>query len=221
MSDLPKGPVRRPRRGWRRAEYASLDFETTGLDLGRDTVVSFGVVPVRGGRVVVGEAVHQLVRPHLPPSPRSQTIHELRPMDLEDAPPLRDARETLRQALRGRYLLVWFADVELNFLMSIFAGPRRAWRRRMIDVRNLAIAVDGQPAAVRKQHGYALASEAERRGVPVASPHDALDDAFVTAQLFVVLARKLPGRPDPTVSELLRAASPLPARVERRFSRGI
>jgi DNA polymerase III epsilon subunit-like protein len=43
-------------------------------------------------------------------------------------------------------------------------------------------------------------------GVPVANPHEAFDDALVTAQLFLVLAPKVPGRPEPTVRQLLRAA---------------
>ena len=33
---------------WRRAAYASLDFETTGLDLDGDDIISFGVIPDRG-----------------------------------------------------------------------------------------------------------------------------------------------------------------------------
>jgi DNA polymerase-3 subunit epsilon len=217
MSTLPARPTPGRRSGWRRAEYAALDFETTGLDFERDAVVSFGVVPVRDGRAIVGESVHQLVRPDVPPSPRSQTIHELRPQDLREAPPLSEARETLRRALDRRYLLVWFADVEVNFLVGAFGGTPRAWRRRTIDVRNLAMEVDAQPRSARRDFGYALSFEAERRGVPVADPHEALDDAFVTAQLFLVLVRKLRGIAEPTVRDLLRLAGPEPP-VERRFS---
>jgi DNA polymerase III subunit epsilon len=204
------------RAAWRRAEYAALDFETTGLDFEHDAVVSFGVVPVRDGRAIVGESIHQLVRPDVAPSPRSQTIHELRPEDLRTAPPLSEARETLRRSLDGRYLLVWFADVEINFLVSAFGGKPSAWRRRTIDVRSLAMAVDAQPRSARREFGYSLSFEAERRGVPVADPHHALDDAFVTAQLFLVLVRKLRGMPQPTVRDLLKIAG-AENLAERRF----
>jgi DNA polymerase III epsilon subunit-like protein len=40
----------------------------------------------------------------------------------------------------------------------------------------------------------------------VANPHEAFDDALVTAQLFLVLASKVPGTPEPTVRQLLRLA---------------
>jgi DNA polymerase-3 subunit epsilon len=201
----PAAPPSRRRMSWRRVEFAALDFETTGLDLARDAVVSFGVVPVRGGRVILAEAVHQLVEPHVPPSPRSQTIHELRPLDLAGSPSMADARDLLSRSLDRRWLLAWFADVEVAFLASIYGTSERLWRRRTIDVRNLAIAADGESRGTRAQPGYALTAEAKRRGIPVVNPHEALDDAIVTAQLFMVLARTVGRGPDPSLRTLLHA----------------
>jgi len=89
----------------------------------------FGVEPLQG-RVVLAEALHQLVDPDVPPSVSSQKIHELRPQDLAGSPRLDEARVTLREAIRGRYLLVWYADVEVNFLSAIFGGSAARWRRR-------------------------------------------------------------------------------------------
>lgn len=184
----PRRPARRTRRlAWREATFASLDFETTGLDLRRDEIVSFGVVPVRSGRVVLGEAGQQLVAPAAPPSPASVRIHQLLPGELASAPGLPRAREALSAALEGRVVLAWFAGVEIAFLARIFGNGRRAWERRTIDVRRLALAVEDLPADSR----ITLTAAAERFGVPVASPHDALDDALVAAQLFLVLAARL------------------------------
>jgi DNA polymerase-3 subunit epsilon len=204
---LPSAPRHARRLEWRDALFASLDFETTGLDFDTDTIVSFGVVPVSGGRIQMRNAVHQLIEPHVPPTPRSQTIHGLRPQDLRGAPPLPEVLGTLRGALDQRFLLVWFADVEMHFLRMIFGGSVRRWRRRTIDVRNLAIAVDGLPADARRQPGYPLTATAERFGVPVANPHDAFDDALVTAQLFLVLTSRLFGG-SPRVRDLVREGRP-------------
>lgn len=206
---LPGAPGRAMRRRpWRQASYVALDFETTGLDYAKDTIVSFGVVPVRAGRVILGESVHQLIQPHVPPSPRSQTIHELRPQDLAGSPRLDEVRHILCASLEGRFLLTWYAQVEVNFLEAVFGGGLRRWRRRTIDVRNLAIAADGQAVSNRDQPGYALSATARRYGVPVANAHDALDDALVTAQLFLVLAEKIPGHPEPTLGDLLLFGRP-------------
>lgn len=104
---LNQGAPRKPpshlrRASWRAAEFAALDFETTGLDYARDAIVSFGVVPVRRGRVIVREAVHQFVEPHVPASPASMTIHQILPNDLAGAPKLHEAREALRLSLEPR-----------------------------------------------------------------------------------------------------------------------
>jgi DNA polymerase III subunit epsilon len=193
-----------PRRGlpWSTTSMVALDFETTGLDADEDHVIAYGAVPIERGRVLVGSARSQLIRPPTPPSPTSQTIHLLRTVDLADAPETRVAAAGLRDALAGRFLVTWFADVEIAFLRRLFGGSVASWRRRVIDVRDMTIVVDGSAAGVRRARGYALTQTADRFGVPVSDPHDALDDALVTAQLFLVLAGRLPGRPTPTAREL-------------------
>lgn len=187
----PRAPARSARaRSWRDVGFVALDFETTGLDRRRDAIVSFGVVPVRGGRVVVGGSIHQLVVPEIPSSPVSMTIHGILPKDLEEAQPLAVAGQTLRGVLEDRFLLAWFATVEIGFLMRLFGRRRRWWARRTIDVRQLAIELEHLDQDVRQS----LSSAAERYGIPVARPHEALDDAMVTAQLFLVLASRLEDR---------------------------
>jgi DNA polymerase III subunit epsilon len=197
----PSAPRRRARRGhWRTTEFASLDFETTGLDYDHDAIVSFGVVPVRSGRVSVAGSVYQLVTPTVDSSARSMTIHEILPRDLLDAPPLEEARATLRSCIEGRFLLTWYAEVELAFLHRTFGGSRRSWVRRTIDVRQMAIALEHAHQDVR----FTLSATAERYGVPAENPHVALDDALVTAELFLVLATKLEERGFGRTSSFLR-----------------
>jgi len=203
VSAAPPKPRRRLRRaGWREVEFASLDFETTGLDYDHDAVLSFGVVPIRGGRVLLREAVHQLVVPHVPPSPTSMTIHHILPADLAGAPSLVEAQQVLRSALAGRFLLAWYADVEIAFLARVFGTRRGSWRRRTVDARRLVLALEGLPGDTRET----LTRTAERYGVPVSSPHHALDDALVTAQLFLVLATRLEERGRSRVRDLIALA---------------
>jgi DNA polymerase III subunit epsilon len=199
--DLPGAPAWSERRGsWRAATFASLDFETTGLDYRRDEIVSFGVVPVRRARVVLREGVHQLVSPAVPSSHASVRIHQLLATELASAPDLASARTRLAEALAGRFVLAWFAELEVAFLSRAFGTALRTWRRRTIDVRRLAIVVERLPRDSR----MTLSAAAERLGVPVASPHDALDDALVAAQLFLVLAARLERAGAGRVADLLR-----------------
>lgn len=213
-----RGPVRPARRlrglPWRSAEYASLDFEATGLDFARDRVISFGAVPIRKGRIEVGEAVYQLVDPgDRPPSAESITVHGIRPVDLREAPSLEAARTNLARALDRRFLIAWYAGVEAAFLSSWFGGGPRRWQRSTIDVRDLMLALEG-PSVGR----LSLSVAAERFGVPVADPHHALDDALVTAQLFLVLANRLVERGGVRIVGDLLAIDPAARAALRRPS---
>ncbi len=205
-AQLPRPPRRGLRRArWRSAPFASLDFETTGLDYLHDDIVSFGVVPIRAGRIAVKASLHQLVDPMIPPSSASVKVHGMRTQDLAGSPRANDARGTLRTALDGCFILSWYAPVEIAFLGRMFEGGRRRFRRRTIGVREIAIGIDRRRGHLSEAAEYSLSSCASRYGVPVASPHDALDDALVTAQVFLVLAARLEREGLVRVGALLRA----------------
>jgi len=184
----PAAPLRRARgSAWRSIELVALDFEATGLDFERDTIISFGAVPIRQGRIEIGACRYQLVDPgEVPHSREAIVVHGLRPLDLEGAPSLESAKDVLGSVIAGRFLVTWWAPVEAAFLDRLFGGGARSWLRRAVDVRDLMIALEGSGAS-----GVTLTEAADRYGVPVADPHHALDDALVTAQLFLVVAAKL------------------------------
>lgn len=189
---------------WRAVDLASLDFEATGLNFERDRIVSLGVVPIEGGRIDVGRAVYELVDPgDVALTGETVTIHGLRPIDVEGASSADAARETLRRALAGRFLITWYATVEASFLAKLFGTRPTRWLRRSIDVRRLVVGLLGAEAA-----RLTLEQAAARFDVPVASPHHALDDALVTAQLFLVTASKLGTMGAGTPRDLMRVGTP-------------
>jgi DNA polymerase-3 subunit epsilon len=215
--NLPGPPRPLRRRPWVEAEFASLDFETTGLDPDRDAVVSFGVVPVRHGRVILTESEYQEVAPEAPLTARSIVVHGLRPLDLQGAPTLSQVLSDLRASLERRYLLAWSADVEAGFLSRAFGGSGRWWRRRIVDVLLLAQIADRLEGRAARPGDYNLTNAAARFGTPVHAPHHAFDDALTTAQLFLVLATKLSTKGYGTPARLLRAGRRLRARGSGRL----
>jgi len=191
MSDAPGRPPWGSRRiHWSKVSFAALDFETTGLDAD-DTVISFGVVPVVDGRIALAGSVYRTVSLESELSAQSIVVHGLLPSDLAGSPSIHRARPTLRDALDGRFLLTWAAEVEAAFLAKVFGGAHGRWLRRSVDVLGLAITADRLGAREPERGDYALTSAAERFGVPVEQPHHAFDDALTTAQLFLILADQL------------------------------
>jgi DNA polymerase-3 subunit epsilon len=213
----PSAPPRRARgQPWRQVELVSLDFEATGLDFDRDTIVSFGTVPVREGRIDIGSADYELVDPgEVAPSPVSITVHGLLPADLRGAQGLDAARASLGRLIEGRFLVTWAGMVEAGFLNRMYGGGVRSWMRRCIDARELMFALEEDPPAP-----FTLTSVAERLGVPIESPHHALDDALVTAQVFLIAAARLEARGVRTVRDLqrtVRSATPVLRRPRAAF----
>jgi len=180
------------RRSWRRTRFAAVDLETTGLDPARDAIVAYGVVPVEDALVRLDLARGGLVAAGRPVTRRAVEVHGIRPVDLVDARPVAEAGAALREALEGTVPLAWTSWVEAAFLPGALGGRPSAWFRRIVDVRRLAMLLDHllgrQPSPAATE---ALAATAARFGVPPDLEHHALWDAFVTAQLFVVVATHL------------------------------
>jgi DNA polymerase-3 subunit epsilon len=169
-------------------------------------VISFGVVPVRGGRILLAESVYQTVLASSPLAGPSIVIHGLLAEDLADSPSMEASRPILHEALHRRFVLAWAAEVEAAFLSRVFGGAPRAWLRRTVDVLGLAVLADQLEGSTMAQGEYALSVAAARFGVPVEQPHHAFDDALTTAQVFLVLASRLAARGDGTPGSLIRAS---------------
>jgi DNA polymerase-3 subunit epsilon len=176
------------------------------LDPRSDDVISFGLVPITGGRIDLSGSRYQEIAPRAELRHSSIRVHHLRTQDLQDAPAIAEVADGFREELDGRFILAWAAGIEIAFLRRIFGGRDRTWRSRTIDVRTLVVALErGTTTEARTEPGwYALGTAAARFGVPVEQTHHALDDAFMTAELFLVAATRYEGHGRSTVRDLAR-----------------
>jgi DNA polymerase-3 subunit epsilon len=182
-------PLNQP---WRTVDYVVVDLETTGLDLHRDAIASYGATVIHDGRMIAAHNVYGLVRPDCALSAASITVHALRPADLADAPPLSEAVDVLDALLADRVLIAHAAWIEQSFLARAFKAHGKRLRCKVIDTAAMARAADlgttprgGEPDLER------LATHLR---LPVDTPHHALGDAVTTAQVFLALAARLAGR---------------------------
>jgi DNA polymerase-3 subunit epsilon len=196
------------RTPWREGRYCVVDLELTGLDPRRDEIVSYGAVPVDGGRVLAQDAVYGLVRPSSPMPSRSVLVHGLRDPDLVDAPEAAVALLELVGAMAGRVLVAHAAQIERAFLRRALRGLGERLRGPVIDTRGLAqlwlAERDGAPTRLASLDELARALR-----LPVHSPHNALGDALTTAQLFIAAATHLDAQRAETVRSLAQAGDRL------------
>ncbi len=215
--DEPRAPGATP---WRQAAYCVVDLELTGLDPREDSIISFGAVPVDGGRVIVRDSRAGLCRPSSPLKVDSIVIHGLRGMDLADAPGPAVALRPLLDAMAGRILVAHSSWVEQSFLQRAFRPLGVRLRGPIIDTVQLGAALG---ARLGRPLGEDLAELVANLGLPAHREHDALGDALTTAQVFIALATLLDRETPQTVATLAgdgRRAALSPARAARRSSVG-
>ena len=185
---LAPGPLRHDPVYW------ALDLETGGLDPRYHDVVSVGMVPIRGGRIRVGESFYSLVKPLRAMTEQSITIHHLDPADLAGAPALEDVLPSIVARLGEGVLLVHCAMVDVPFLRRACARAGVAWPRPLVVDTMRLLARLARRADSEPRPPVALAAARAHFGLPPHRSHHALSDAMATAELFLMLVHRLKAR---------------------------
>lgn len=184
---------------WDAHVYWALDLETGGLDPKCDPILSVGMVPIRDGSIRVGESWTSLVRPD-PGNridPGSIAAHHLVPADVAGAPTLREVLTALDVRLRGAVLLVHQAAIDVAFLKRAYAGNDLRWPKvPVVDTVELLMKAARRarlvnPSAPDTDPELNLNNSRAALGLPDYGRHDALTDAISTAELFLVLRKRL------------------------------
>lgn len=181
----------RPSRNWdyRDVSYVALDFETTGLNAKHDQILSLGWVVIHGNRIALATAEHHVIRIDRAIPPTSAVIHQITDDQAARGELLTSALEALLPVLAGRVLIAHYADIERDFLRM---ACRRLYHKRLplpyiIDTQLLA------QARLERHHIVYMASDlrlyalAARYHLPRLMAHHALNDALLTAELFLAL----------------------------------
>ena len=170
---------------------AALDVETTGLDPGRHSIVSIGIVPFDLDRIGFSRRKHWIVRPRFPLQELSVTLHHITHSDLEAAPDLDEVLDEVLGALAGRLPVVHYRQIERAFMDS-------AVRFRLdepiefpvIDTMELEARLYRQSLGARFKRwlgrrpvSIRLHDSRLRYGLPAYQPHHAALDALATAEL--------------------------------------
>ncbi|MFT3917718.1 MAG: 3'-5' exonuclease [Anaeromyxobacteraceae bacterium] len=184
---------------WDAVPIWALDLELGGLDPLRDPILSVGMLPIRGGRIRLGEAWQSLVRPQGAVRPESIRAHQLVAADLAAAPELDAVLPRIDRRMREGALLVHVTRIDVAFLREAYRRTGLRWPGvPVVDTADLVQRVARREAAgapelaenVVVQLGAARAAH----GLPDYPAHDPLSDALASAELFLVLRAKLGAR---------------------------
>ncbi len=174
--------------------YVVVDTELTGLDERKDSIVSVGAVRMTGSRIELGDTFYRLVSPRTELSAASVVIHEITPSDVKSGPDIASVLAELLEFCGDAVLVGHFIAIDLAFLnreLKRTQGTRienpvldtfsiYEWLRKRDRARNC-------PAT--RISGFRLYDIVKCFDIPVNGAHNAVMDAYITAQL---LQRFLP-----------------------------
>jgi len=158
--------------------WVAIDCETSGLDVKRDRLLSVGAVAVRGGRIQAGDPYEAIVRQSAPSEPANILIHGIGGDAQLAGRDLGQVVQELSAYIGDRIPVGFHAPFDAGILRRHGLHLGRDW----IDLAALA------PVLLRERgKPGALDEWLENCGIASHARHDALGDAFATAQLLLIV----------------------------------
>jgi len=200
----------------RDAKYLVLDTELTGLDEKHDSIVSIGAVRMVGSRIELSDAFYSLVKPDTQFTPKSVVIHGITPSEVLE--------ESRIDMVLSEFLKFCGSDIVIGYCISIdlcflnkamkrilgFTLPNPVvdifsvyeWTRKRTSLRGK----DSLKLPVLKESGlYEMAKFFE---IPINGAHNAMGDAYITAQIFKRLMNIIFNEGIRSINDLLRIGDP-------------
>jgi len=168
-------------------EVVVYDCETTGLNPKKDEIVSIGAVKIRGNKILTNEAMHIFVKPKKEISHKSITIHQIRHCDLEDAVEIEEAIEKFLYFIGNRKLVGYYLEFDVA-MINKYTKPMFGITLPNRQEEVSAIYYD-KKITVIPQGNIDLGFDTilEDLALPKLQSHDALNDAVMTAMIYIKL----------------------------------
>ena len=170
--------------------FVVFDTELSGLDARKDFIVSIGAMKMTGGTIHISKEFYRLVRPTGEMSKTSVEIHGIIPSELKDEEGLDAVLPDFLDLITDSVLVGHFINIDLKFVNA--ALKKRGSKKLSnpaLDTHTLHEWLFENGTEFRKHYpGMTdktdLFSVARRYGITIDTAHNALNDAFITAQLF-------------------------------------
>lgn len=194
--------------------YVVMDSELTGLDARKDSIVSVGAMVMQGGRIQLGETFYEMVSPETTMRSESIVVHGITPSDVAGKRVIEAVIEDFLKFCAGAVVVGHFLSLDLGFLNKEMKRLHNAkFPQPVADTLRIHEWMQDHSRGARGQYDACeenkdLFSLAKKYHIPVSAAHNALMDAFITAQLFQRFLSSLPGLGVRTVKDLLRIAKP-------------
>lgn len=184
------------------ARWVVIDCEASGLDPARERLLAIGAVAVRAGRLEPADSFHALLRQDTPSSAENILVHGIGADAQRAGCPTPEALRGFTRYLGSGLPVAFHADFDAALLRRALAEQGLGIAAPWLDLARLAPALFPERARANRSLDHWL----ESCGIAPPARHDALADAFSTAQLLLVLLAEAARQRADTVEALRRIA---------------
>jgi DNA polymerase-3 subunit epsilon len=190
-------------------KFVAIDTELTGLDNKRDRIISIGAVKMQGKRILAGDTFYEVVKPNTRLSGESVVIHGITPSELEEKPSIEHVLPNFMDYC-GYHILVGFCpQIDVEFInKELEAQGDESVVNMVVDILAVYNWLSLRSPARYKSNPKNLYEIASGFEIPVKGAHNALADAYITAQVFQRMLHDLAGLGISYVDELCHISNP-------------
>lgn len=167
--------------GGEKESLVFLDFETTGLEIGRDSIIEFGALKIDED----GDehSFQRFVSPNRPLPPKIIQITGITDTMLEGAPQLEPVLDDFLAFLGNSKLVCHNADFDIPWLVTASLKHQRP-----IQTKNVICTMNWAKSSQESRYG--LGALTKKYNIGHENAHRALADAVATKELYFILANK-------------------------------
>ncbi|HAK87549.1 MAG: hypothetical protein A2X55_05540 [Nitrospirae bacterium GWB2_47_37] len=189
--------------------YVVIDTELTGLNPKKDSIVSMGALKMSGGRIEVGNFYYRVVAPETELTGSSVVIHGITPSEAAEWPDIEMLLPEFYDYCKNSIIVGHFLNLDMSVInreMRRLTGRR--FENLSVDTYKIYEWIKVHSGDSSRHFGANgngdLFSIAKKYQIRTSEAHNALTDAFITAQLFQRFLSRLPGLGVRTLNDLKR-----------------
>ncbi len=167
--------------------YVCFDVETTGLDVKRDDIISIAAVKIVENRIVASERFERFVRLDREIGEESIRVHQIRGCDLVDACSMDEVLEDFLEFVQNWTLVGYYLEFDVA-MVNKYLRPKLGIVLPNVQVEVSALYYDYKIGRIPQGNvDLRFDTIMKELDLPLMAKHNALNDALMTAMMFLKL----------------------------------
>lgn len=171
-------------------EYVVFDTETTGLNPKKDEILSIGAVKIKDNKILTSQTFEVFIKNFCEISSKSIEIHQIRPCDLQNAKTTDVAIVEFLKFIGSRPLIGYYLEFDVS-MINKYVKPMLGVTlpNKMIEVSEIYF---DKSISLIPQGNIDLRFDTilKKCGIPNMGVHNAVNDAIMTAMIYLKLTKK-------------------------------